>query len=103
MEEKVEFPVKVYNDNQAAIKVASNNGSVKRTKHIETKFFHVQDLVEKNMLKLIYRETSEMEADPLTKATGAKKLELMRQKLMVNWMKEEGVVKDSLSSSNRQD
>ena len=45
--EKLNLPLKVFNDNQAALRIATSTGSVGRTKHIQLKQFHVQDMVKK--------------------------------------------------------
>lgn len=79
---KVRIPIEVFNDNQSALKIGRNMGSVGRTKHIQLRFFHVQDLVQKGLVDLKYERTDEMRADMLTKSLGSTKFVSFRDKLL---------------------
>ena len=57
-------------DNQAAIKMAKNDASGNRTKHIDIKYHIVRDLVADQSISLRYCPTEEMTADILTKPLG---------------------------------
>lgn len=55
----------VYEDNQSCIKIAENRTNYKRTKHLELKYHYVKYLINKNVLKLMYGESSKQIADIL--------------------------------------
>ena len=66
-------PTKVLVDNTSTINLAKNPILSKRSKHIDIRFHHTRELVEKGDIKLDYIPTQEQKADILTKAmTGAK-------------------------------
>ena len=67
---QVKEPLVVYNDNQGAINIGNDLSSVSRTKHIEMKYFFVQELVENGKITLKYIQTKDMLADILTKPLG---------------------------------
>ena len=91
---ELEMPMKVYNDNQSAIKIGKDLSSVARTKHIEMRYFYVQQLVEKGLILLEYKQTDHMVADMMTKALGKNKFQKLRELLLdkENRQDEEGVV-----------
>ena len=59
----------LYQDNKSAIllETKGKESSSKRTRHINIRYFHVMDLVEKKRLKIEYKSTQEMAADFFTK------------------------------------
>ena len=59
--------VQILADNQGAIKMAKNDSSGTRTKHIDIKYHFVRDSHAKNLFSLEYCPTTEMAADILTK------------------------------------
>ena len=65
----------LFADNQRAIRLASNPENHRRTKHIAVKYHYTRELVENNILKLVYKETRDMLADCLTKPLGRTKFE----------------------------
>jgi hypothetical protein len=58
---------KIYEDNQGCIAMAKNPVNHERTKHIDIKYHFVRELVAAGVIKIIYLETEEMQADILTK------------------------------------
>ena len=54
-------------DNQSAIHVAKNSGSMQRTKHMALRYYFLRDLVAQQQLKLKYCPTGHMAADITTK------------------------------------
>ena len=54
-------------DNQGSIKMAKNDMSSTRTKHIDIKYHLVRDMVHEKRIALEYVPTTEMVADVLTK------------------------------------
>lgn len=61
----------IYEDNQGAIKLASNSKNYTRVKHISIKYHFIKDLIENGMIKLVYCCTERMLADVMTKALTA--------------------------------
>jgi hypothetical protein len=59
---------KIYVDNQACLSIAKREGHHGRTKHIDVKYLHTQELVENHCLTLDYCPTEDMVADIMTKA-----------------------------------
>ncbi len=62
------MPTPLYCDNQAALKLATDNNYHARTKHIDLRFHFVQQTAASGALKLLYCPTEDMIADMLTKA-----------------------------------
>jgi hypothetical protein len=63
----------IYEDNQSTIKVAKNPEHHGRCKHIDIRFFFVQERNQGGYIRLEYCPTDRMVADPLTKAIGPQK------------------------------
>lgn len=63
-----EMPVTIYEDNQAAQKIAENPVLHDRTKHIDIRYHFVRELVEQMKISIVYITTKQMVADLLTKA-----------------------------------
>lgn len=59
--------IKLYCDNQSALKLATSPQSNNRTKHIDVRFHYVRDAIKKNLINVSYTQTQEMPADLLTK------------------------------------
>ena len=57
----------LYYDNKAAVFFAHNNKSSDATKHIDIRYFVVQDRVQDRTINLVQLSTKKMLADPLTK------------------------------------
>ena len=60
--------IKVFVDNDGAIKLASNPLSSARTKHIDVRFHFVRELVSSGIIAVEYVPTNEQRTDILTKA-----------------------------------
>ena len=61
-------PATVYQDNQAAIRLSENGvASSSRTRHIDIRYFFIQDRVENGDVKVEHLNTKSMVADYLTK------------------------------------
>jgi hypothetical protein len=58
----------IYEDNQAAIKIAENPVLHDRTKHIDIRYHFVRELVESLKIDVVYLKIKDMLADLLTKA-----------------------------------
>jgi transposase InsO family protein len=60
-------PTIIYEDNQAAIKMAKNSCYHGRTKHISIRYHYIREQVSSNVIELRYCRTDEMKADIFTK------------------------------------
>ena len=60
-------PVKIFEDNQAAIRMAINPTSHDRSKHIDIRYNYVRDKVLAGKLDIVYIPTKEQAADIFTK------------------------------------
>jgi hypothetical protein len=60
-------PFLIYEDNKAAIKMASNSSDSKRTMHLDRRAHFIRSLVNQGQIQLEYCPTKLMEADALTK------------------------------------
>lgn len=69
----------MYEDNQSCLKLIKNKRHSNRTKHIDTKYHFVRDLVEKGIINPQYCPTEDMIADLLTKPLGPKKMRDLRE------------------------
>lgn len=63
----IKHPIKVYEDNISCIMV-SKNPETKRSKHIDTKYYFLRDLVQDGRFVLIHISSKDQLADFLTKA-----------------------------------
>eukprot|EP00171_Calliarthron_tuberculosum_P023718 IDg23718t1 len=61
------IPVNIFADNQGAIKMARNDASGTRTKHIDIQYHFVRDSLDKGLFSLQFCPTSNMTADILTR------------------------------------
>jgi hypothetical protein len=58
-------------DNQGSLDLAKNAKFHKRSKHIETKYHSIREMVNKGVVAVQYCSTSDMVADVFTKPTSA--------------------------------
>lgn len=73
IQEKSNGVLKIYCDNQSAIKLASGEAYRPRTKHIDIRLHHVRDQINAGVIELEYISTNEQTADALTKAVTGEK------------------------------
>ena len=78
---KSKEPFVLFEDNQASIKIASNNIFSNRTKHVDVKYHFIRDLVNNKKIKLIYCPTNFMIADALTKGLLKVKFNQLRKSM----------------------
>lgn len=72
-------PIRIFTDSQSAMAMITNQGFSHRTKHIDTKFHFVKDLVEKKIVELRYHPTETNVADMMTKPLGGNKIRQLRE------------------------
>lgn len=74
-------PIKIFEDNNGCISIASNPSSHKRSKHIHIKYHFTREQVEQNIIKLVYIPTGDQVADLFTKPLPAVKFLQHRNQL----------------------
>jgi hypothetical protein len=77
--------VPIYVDSTCAMQMLKQGtGSFKRAKHIKVRFFWLKDLIEEELIELIYTPTDELVADILTKPLNGEKFVYLLNKL-IGW------------------
>jgi hypothetical protein len=76
---EIKEPITVYTDSQSAMAMVNNQKFSHRTKHIDTKYYFVKDMVEKGIVRLVYQPTETNIADLMTKPLGGTKVEQLRR------------------------
>ena len=69
----------IFSDNSSAIALSKNFLFHKRTKHIDTKFHYIRELVNNGEIVLEHCRTQEQFANILTKPLGQKSFEFLRK------------------------
>jgi hypothetical protein len=70
LDEKLALPVEVKVDNIGAIYLADNGTSNNRTKHIDTRWHYVRELIANGTVKVSFVKSEENDSDPYTKNLG---------------------------------
>jgi len=70
---KADDAIEVFEDNNACISIAENDGVSERVKHIDVKFHYIRDMVKRSEVKLMRIGTKDQIADVMTKALGKEK------------------------------
>ena len=78
----VKLSIKVWEDNQSAIKLTTNHGAAKMSKHIAVRYHYIRDLQETGVIDVDYISTTDQRADILTKNLGRVQLERLRVMVM---------------------
>lgn len=73
--------MKVFCDNQSAIKIAKNPVHHDRTKHVEIDRHFIKEKIDNGIMSLLHVSTSQQIADILTKALPRKNFEELSSKL----------------------
>jgi len=71
----------IMEDNTGAIKLGHNAEFHKRTKHIDIKYHFIRELVENNKIRILYINTKDQLADPLTKSITGPALSAWKNKI----------------------
>jgi transposase InsO family protein len=87
-------PIRIYEDNQSAIKLIKTGESRNKTKHIDVKYHFVTDLEKKKIIEIRYCPTAEMIADMMTKPLGAVKLKKTSRSMPTYGFKTEHQLKE---------
>jgi hypothetical protein len=67
-------PIMIYCDNQAALKLATDDNYQARTKHIDIRYHYIQQVINVGEISITYCPTDDMTADILMKALLAWKI-----------------------------
>ena len=73
----------IHCDNKSCINMSENPVDHDRSKHIDTRYHYIRDMVQKGAVQLQYLSTDEQIADILTKPLTRVKFEYFRAKLGV--------------------
>jgi hypothetical protein len=76
-------PTVIYCDNQSYIKLSINPVFHDRSKHIDIRYHHLRDCVQRKIMLLQYIPTKDQDADILTKALTRRKFKYHRDKIGV--------------------
>eukprot|EP00253_Pinus_taeda_P004066 PITA_04066 len=76
-------PTVIYCDNQSCIKLSANPVFHDRSKHIDIRYHHIRDCVQRRIMLLSYIPTEDQDADILTKALTRRKFEYHRRRIGV--------------------
>ena len=79
---KTTIKCRIYEDNQAAIAMATSPKVTQRSKHISTKVHHFKQYIRENTIPVIHIPTHKQIADMLTKLLMTKSFISSRHKLM---------------------
>jgi len=74
-------PIKIHEDNQSCIKMATSNSNKSRAKHLDIKYHFIKEHVDSKTIELNYVPTNEQIADTLTKALPRSQFELLRKEI----------------------
>lgn len=72
----------IHEDNQACIKMATNNMVSARNKHLELKMHYVREQIQKKTIALVYTPTNQQLADALTKNLPRPSFETFREEML---------------------
>ena len=78
------LPIHVYNDNQAAIRLAHHPTNHGRTKHIDVRYHYIREQIKSGLITISYQSSKELTADLLTKALPAVQFSKLRARLFGN-------------------
>eukprot|EP00253_Pinus_taeda_P021310 PITA_21310 len=76
-------PTVIYSDNQSCIKLSANPVFHDRSKHIDIRYHHIRDCVQRRIMLLSYIPAEDQDADILTKALTRRKFEYHRDRIGV--------------------
>ena len=78
----IDLPVRIHEDNKAVTDLIRHPGASKRTRHIDIRYHHVQELHAEGFIKIIHVTTKQQHADWLTKTLPRSELERIRDRFL---------------------
>ena len=78
---KIIFPTKIMVDNKGEI-FMTNNSSIKKTKHIHTRYLFVKEYIESGIIEVEHVKSDENLSDPFTKNLSKEKFEYHMKKII---------------------
>jgi hypothetical protein len=78
----IKYPMQVHVDNIGAIYLSKTATGSNRTKHVDTRYHFVREYVDKGVLKIIYVQSRENDADVMTKNLPEKDFKRHVEKIM---------------------
>lgn len=63
----IQSPIKIFEDNQSAIRISYNPENNPRLKHVDIEFNFIKEKIEKGIIEIVKIKTEDQEADILTK------------------------------------
>ena len=76
-------PIMIHCDNKSCIELLINHVLHDRYKHIDIRYHHIRDCVQRKIMLLQYIPTEDQDADILTKALTRRKFEYQRGRIRV--------------------
>ena len=70
LKQKVKYPIVINVDNIGAIYMAENNTSNNQTKHVNTRYHFVRELIDEGTLKIEFVRSENNDSDIFTKNLG---------------------------------
>lgn len=77
------LPVIVNEDNQSCIALTTADRTTRKSKHIDTKYCFIKEMVKAGVVLMQYCPSGQMEADLLTKPLGAVRLRQLREAINI--------------------
>ena len=77
------YPTMIHYDNQSCIKLSINHVFHDRSKHIDIRYHHIRDCVQRKIMLLQYIPMEDQDVDILMKVLSRRKLEYDRGKIGV--------------------
>jgi hypothetical protein len=81
------IPMEIYCDNEAAILIAGDNTSKKKTKYLSRAFYFINDFIRQYKIKIAWTNTHDQLADIFTKRLGPNIIEKALNKLNIKAVK----------------
>jgi hypothetical protein len=80
----LDFPMKIFTDNQSSITIVHGNQLHMRTKHFNIQLYFIRDTIKKGNICVKYFPTGEMVADILTKPLPGPRMKFLNDKLGIH-------------------
>ena len=75
--------IKIFEDNQSAIKIANDEIHNERSKHIDIRYHFIRERIRRKEIEIEYLKTEDMVADILTKALAQSKIKKLTEAMVL--------------------